>query len=231
MGWIPGVDNGTTIMLLIIPMILAAVVQANLSKEYSKYLRLPNSSGLSGAEAARYILDKNGLQHVTIGIGKGTLSDYFDPRKGHINLSPDVYNGRSVSSVSVAAHEVGHAIQHQQNYAFIALRNTILPLATFASSASWGVIFIGFISGLTNLLWFGIILLAVILLFQVFTLPLEFDASKRALANLEDDRIIDSGQIAPARKVLKAAAMTYVVAVIASILEILRLVIIANDRD
>ncbi|WP_423364204.1 zinc metallopeptidase [Mycoplasma sp. P36-A1] len=224
-------DNGTTFLLMIVPMVLAMIAQSSLKNTYNKYLQLRNSRGVSGAQAARDILDAHGLQNVSIGVGKGFLTDYFDPRSNHINLSPEVYNGYSVASVAVAAHEVGHAIQHAEKYPVIDIRNKVLPVASLASNLSWMCIMIGLFSSFTGLLWLGAAMLAVILLFQVLTLPLEFDASKRAVTNLQANGLIIQTEVGPAKAVLKAAAMTYVVGVLAALANLLRIIIIANRRN
>ena len=218
--------------LILIPIVLVLVVQGILQSRYNKYSKMPNNRGMSGYEVARRILDSNGLSNVEIFQGHGQLSDYFDPTKNLIKLSPDVYNGRSIASLAIAAHEVGHAIQYATKYPVIAFRNKMLPLTITASNLAWIVIILGLVfSGFSGLLYLGIGLLGVIALFQILTLPLEFNASSRALANLENGNFLDYDEIPKAKRVLNAAAMTYVVALITTIAEILRLILISKQRN
>lgn len=226
-----GGDIGTQWLLILIPIVLVLVVQGILQSRYNKYSKMPNNRGLSGYDVARRILDSNGLSNVEIYQGQGQLSDYFDPTKNIIKLSPDVYSGRSIASLAIAAHEVGHAIQYATKYPVIAFRNKLLPLTVTASNLAWVVIFLGLFLSFTNLLYLGIVLLGVIALFQIATLPLEFNASSRALNNLESGSYLDYDEIPKAKRVLNAAAMTYVVALITTIAEILRLILISRSRN
>lgn len=219
----------TQLALIIIPIILVMVVQGLLQKNYNKYSRIPNHRGLTGAQVARKILDSQGLSNVEIYQGQGQLSDYFDPTNNLIKLSPEVYGGNSIASLAVAAHEVGHAIQYATKYPVIGLRNKVLPLAMKAGNLAWTVIIIGLIFSKT-LLILGIALLAVIGLFQLLTLPLEFNASSRALKILENENFLDYDEIPKAKRMLNSAAMTYVAALITTIAQILRLVLISNNR-
>lgn len=225
-----GVDNQFTIMLLIAGMVIMGVVQSYLRSTYAKYSKIQNNRNITGMQVARRILDSNNLQKVEIYQGEGMLSDYFDPTKQLIKLSPEVYNGTSIASLAVAAHEVGHAIQHDQKYPAIGLRNLILPYAIQAGNLAWIVILIGFIFA-PSLLWVGIGLIGITALFQLATLPLEFNASNRAIKILEGDGFLDMDEIEGAKKVLNAAALTYVAALIATLFQLLRLVLIARDRD
>lgn len=225
-----GVDNALTLSLLLAGVIIMGIVQAYLKSTYAKYSKVRNKRNITGMQVARRILDSHNLKNVEIYQGEGVLSDYFDPTKQLIKLSPEVYNGTSIASLAVAAHEVGHAIQHEQKYPAIGIRNIILPYAIQAGNLAWFAIFIGFIFAPT-FLWIGIGLIGITALFQVATLPLEYNASHRALNILETDGFLDNDEIDGAKKVLNAAALTYVAALLSTVLQLLRLVIIARDRD
>ena len=220
-----------TLLLLLIPMGLVVLAQMALSATYKKYSKIPNSRGLTGEQVARAILDRNGLHDVQIYKGHGQLSDYFDPKNNLIKLSPDVYSGSSIASLAVAAHEVGHAIQYATKYSIIGFRNLVLPMAIGAGNVAWIVIIAAFIFGQTQLLWLGVGLMVVIAIFQLLTLPLEFNASSRALRILEDENFLTYEEVPQARKVLNSAAMTYVVALIVTLAEIARLIIISMMND
>jgi len=215
--------------VFVLPAILfATYAQMKISSSYKKYSKIPSKSGLTGAQVARYILDKNGLNEVRIEQVRGVLTDHYDPRTRVLRLSPEVYSGSSIASVSVASHEVGHAIQHQDGYFPLILRNTIAPIAMFGSNLVWIFIILGFIFSpfFINL---GIALFIAAVLFQIVTLPVEFNASRRALQQLENG-IIPRDQIDQAESMLKAAALTYVAATLVAISELLRLLAITNRR-
>lgn len=215
--------------VFVLPAILfATYAQMKISSSYKKYSKIPSKSGLTGAQVARYILDKNGLNEVRIEQVRGVLTDHYDPRARVLRLSPEVYSGSSIASVSVASHEVGHAIQHQDGYFPLILRNTIAPIAMFGSNLVWIFIILGFIFSpfFINL---GIALFIAAVLFQIVTLPVEFNASRRALQQLENG-IISRDQIDQAESMLKAAALTYVAATLVAISELLRLLAITNRR-
>lgn len=216
--------------LIIIPIALVLLAQYLVTSNYKKYSKVRNSRNMSGYEVARRILDSNGLYDTEVVEGHGQLSDHFDPTKNVIRLSPDVYSQPSISSLAIAAHEVGHAIQYATKYPVVAFRNKILPLTIVAGNIAWVVIMIGFFASNT-FLWIGIGLLLVIAIFQIATLPLEFNASSRALTILETNGYLDYEEVPKAKKVLDAAALTYVVALITTLAEILRLVLIAQSRD
>lgn len=226
-------SSGTQWLLLLIPIGLVLIAQGLLQSRYKKYSKIPNHRGMTGYQVARRILDNNGLSHVEIYQGQGQLSDYFDPTKNIIKLSPEVYGGNSIASLAVAAHEVGHAIQYATKYPVIGLRNKLLPLTITASNLAWIVILLGLFLTTTNntLLYIGIGLLVVIALFQILTLPLEFNASSRALTILETDGFLDYDEVPKAKRMLNAAATTYVVALITTIAEIIRLVLISRSRN
>ncbi|GAB3066149.1 zinc metallopeptidase [Virgibacillus ainsalahensis] len=209
-------------LLMIIPM----WAQSKVKSTYKKYSKKATSSGMTGAEVARKILDDNGLHGVQIGRTKGTLSDHYDPRKKVINLSDGIYNGRSMASSAVAAHEVGHAIQDQQEYAFLKFRSALVPVASFGSNISFIFILAGIFFQMTNMLFLGIIFMSAAVLFQLVTLPVEFDASNRAMGQLVATGVIRNNEERETKKVLNAAAMTYVAAALVAVAELLRFVMI-----
>ncbi len=199
---------------------------------YTRFSQVPTENGYTGAQVARHILDKNGLQSVAVQVSQnGLLSDHYDPRTATVNLSPKVYNENSIASVAVAAHEVGHAIQHAENYGAIAVRNAILPFAVIAGNLGWIVCIAGYIMGLMQIFWVGIAMLFVIAAFQLVTLPVELDASGRALTILSADGIINEDERADAKAMLSAAAFTYIAALLATLLQIARLILMANSRS
>ena len=225
--------DSTSMWLYLGALVLVLIVNGRLQSTYAHYSQVKSMQGKTGYEVARQILDANGLQEVeVIKQNSGMLSDFFDPRKNIVSLSPKVYGESSIASISVAAHEVGHAIQHARGYKAIDLRNKILPAAQIASNLSWVVITLGllFTASWGGLLMIGIGMLSVVLLFQIVTLPIEFDASKRAIKQLNDLSIADGSELVGCRKMLKAAAMTYVAGVINSLVQILRLILISNNR-
>lgn len=217
-------------ILILVPIVLMLLAQFLVTSNYKKYQMVKNSKNITGYEVARRILDSNGLQDVQVVEGHGQLSDHYDPTKNVIRLSPEVYSQPSISALAIAAHEVGHAIQYATKYPVVGFRNKILPATIVASNLAWVVIMIGLFSSVT-FLWVGIGLLLVIGAFQIITLPLEFNASSRALNILETNGYLDYEEIPKAKKVLTAAALTYVVALIATLAQVLRLVLIAKSRD
>ena len=220
-----------TIVILIPAIILTMYAQSKVKSSFAKYLRVPTRNRYSGVQVARQLLDKNGLHDVPIEVSSGQLSDHYDPRKRVLRLSNEVYRGSSIASVSVAAHEVGHAIQHSQSYTPLALRNMIFPIARFGSSAAWFFIIGGlFIPSLAGLMDIGIILFGAAVLFQLVTLPVEFNASSRAIELLDANGFIVSEEKSGAKKVLNAAALTYVAAMASGIAQLLRLILIRNRR-
>ncbi|GGP10513.1 MULTISPECIES: zinc metallopeptidase [Oceanobacillus] len=216
------------ILLMIVPMIASGKVKST----YTKYSKKQTSSGMTGADVARKILDDNGLHDVQIGMVKGELTDHYDPRKKQVNLSENNYRGRSMASSAVAAHEVGHAIQDQEDYAFLRFRTALVPVANFGSNISMFLIIAGIIMSSTNMLLFGIIFFAAAVLFQLVTLPVEFDASNRAMTQLVSTGIIRNDEERETKKVLNAAAMTYVAAALVAVAELIRFILIfAANRD
>ncbi len=217
-------------MLLII-IFLPIIAQLKIKGTYNKYLKVKNESELTGAEAAKMILKKNGLSNVNVYETSGTLTDYYDPKKKMVVLSSDIYNSKSVSSVAVAAHECGHAIQDKENYKFLRFRSALVPIVNFTSRIASIFIIFGFIFEALDLLDVGIICLLVGLLFQLVTLPVEFNASARAKDQLEICGIVSNKEKSGVKQVLSAAAFTYVAGFIAEALQILRLVLISRNRD
>ncbi|SHE27290.1 zinc metallopeptidase [Alkalibacter saccharofermentans] len=219
-------------MLILIPgIIIAAYAQNKVSGTYNRYLRVPSTRGLTGAQTARNMLDANGLYNVNIELVGGKLSDHYDPRKRVLRLSNEVYNGRSVAAVGIAAHEVGHAIQHQEAYAPLKFRNAIFPVVSFASSIAWFLFFIGFLFQAMQLMNIGIIFFAGSVVFNMVTLPVEFNASKRAIAQLSANGLVIREESVGVKKVLDAAALTYVAALLVSLLQLVRLVVLRGSRD
>lgn len=217
-------------MLLII-IFLPIIAQLKIKGTYNKYMKVKNESELTGAEVAKMILKKNGLSNVNVYETSGTLTDYYDPKKKMVVLSSDIYNSQSVSSVAVAAHECGHAIQDKENYKFLRFRSALVPIVNFTSRIASIFIIFGFIFEALDLLDVGIICLLVGLLFQLVTLPVEFNASARAKDQLEICGIVSNKEKSGVKQVLSAAAFTYVAGFIAEALQILRLVLISRNRD
>ena len=217
--------------LIFIAMIITLSAQWYVNHNYKKFLKFTNSKGLKGVDVARKILDMNGLNNVPVVEVSGFLSDHYDPRKKVVRLSGDIYNRDTISSVAVAAHECGHAIQDKEDYFFMKIRSVIAPFASFSSYAGYIAIMIGILFSIIDLILLGIGLEMVILLFQLVTLPVEFNASSRALKILNNDHLIEEKEVKDCRKVLKAAALTYVAGVAATILEIFRLLLMFVRRD
>lgn len=220
------------LILLIIIIILPLIADIFVKINYSINLKKENSKGISGAEVARKILDKNGLSNIYVVATNGYLTDHYDPKRKVIRLSKDVYEGSSVSSMAIAAHECGHAIQDKEGYLFLRLRSLIFPVVNVATSISYYIILIGFIFEMLDLVYIGIGLTSLGLLFQIITLPVEFNASKRAEKEIDTMHLADSEEKSGVKKVLVSAALTYVAGVLTSALQILRLLLIASsDRD
>ena len=219
-----------TYIILIPAIILTMYAQFKVSSTTNRYFRVRTQRGYTGEQTAREIL--NGIYDVRIEMTRGTLSDHYDPRNKILRLSQDVYRGTSITSVAVAAHECGHAIQHARGYAPLTIRGAIVPVVNFASNASWILIMLGlFMTSTTSLLKIGILLFATTVVFQLITLPVEFNASHRALIQIENLGIVTRDERRESKKVLDAAALTYVAAAASAILQLLRLITIANRRD
>ena len=215
------------LLIILIPLI----AQVKISSSYNRYKKENNTCKLTGQEVARRILDENGLQDIHIVEIKGELTDHYDPTRKVVRLSTDIFHGDTVAAAAVAAHECGHAIQDKENYTFLRIRSAIYPVVNVATSVSYYIILIGFLFQALKLVYLGIGLTCCGLLFQLVTLPVEFDASKRALNKLEKYHLLAEVEIEGAKNVLSAAALTYVAGVMASILQILRLLLIARSQD
>lgn len=217
-----------TYLLIILAALLSMAVSARMNATFSKYSRVRAASGMTGAQAAQRILQAAGIYDVRIEQVRGRLTDHYDPSHKVLRLSEAVYGSNSVAAIGVAAHECGHAVQHAQNYTPLSVRSAIVPVANIGSQLSWPLFFAGLIFSVRPLLTAGILLFCGALLFQIVTLPVEFNASSRALAMLERTGILGSNEVKSTGKVLRAAAMTYVAAVIGSLLQLLRLLILSG---
>lgn len=227
-----GIFYDPTMMILIPAILFTMYAQFKVSSTTNRFFRIKSRSGYNGQETAERILAANGIRDVRVVPIRGTLTDHYDPRRKVLRLSEEVYYGTSITSVAVAAHECGHALQHAYGYKPLEIRGAIVPVVNFASSLSWILIFVGlFFSGNNTMLQLGILMFSATVIFQLVTLPVEFNASKRALFQLQDLGIVDSGEARDSRKVLSAAAMTYVAAALTAILQLARLLLIANNRD
>lgn len=220
-----------TYILIIIGMVLSLLASGYVKSTYAKYSRVRSRSGLTGAQVAERILKQSGIYDVRIEHIGGNLTDHFDPRTKVVRLSDAVYNSTSVAAQAVAAHECGHVIQHSLGYFPLRFRTALVPAAQFGANISWPLILIGFFLNGQFLITFGILLFSLAVLFQLVTLPVEFNASGRALKILEQNGILGHDEIGKSRKVLRAAALTYVAAAAASILQLLRLLLLFNRRD
>ena len=218
-------------ILILIPAILPSMYASfKVNSTTSRYFKVRAMKGMTGQEVARRILDYNGLSSVPVMPVSGNLTDHYDPRGKTVSLSEEVFYGTSITSISVAAHECGHAIQDKESYVPMMFRSAIVPVVNFASSASWIIILMGFFVN-RQFLWMGIVLFSATVLFQLVTLPVEFNASSRALKQLESLGIVGLDEKKESRKVLHAAALTYVAAAMASILQLVRLILIARSDD
>lgn len=220
-----------TYILVIIGIVISAAASLNVQSTYRKFSGISNSKGLRAEECAAQILRDAGIYDVKIERIAGNLTDHYSPGEKVLRLSQSVYGSTSVAALGVAAHECGHAIQHQVGYAPLKLRSISIPAANIGSMLSWPIIIIGLILGHMGLAQLGVILFTFVVLFQLITLPVEFDASSRALKILNANAILTGGELNGARKVLAAAALTYVAALLTSILQLLRLVLLVQRRN
>jgi len=230
--WI-GFNHWTFLALALPAMLIGIFAQIYLKSTFARYSKVKNRRHLTGYEAARKILDAKGLHHVRVELTHGHLTDHYDPRSQTVRLSSATHDSTSLAAVGVAAHEAGHAIQHAERYAPLTLRSSIVGMTNISSSLSMILVIAGmFIGGESSypLIMAGAILFSVVAFFQLVTLPVEFNASRRAMTTLRDVHILDENELDGSRKVLTAAAMTYVAALIASLLQLLRLIIIAKGR-
>jgi uncharacterized protein len=215
-------DWGLYFAFLIPPLILGFVIQGWLKKTVAQYSQVEVGSGLTGAQVARQILDRNGLQAVPVERAQGgPLSDHYDPRKRSVHLSEPVHDGTSVAATAIGAHEVGHAIQHEVGYAAFRARSAMWPVVAIASNTWFFILLAGVVLGALGLVQLAVIVFAVVVLFQLVTLPVEFDASRRALVQIRELGLVSEGERQGAKKVLKAAAMTYVAAALAALTQLL----------
>lgn len=221
----------SSVFILIPAILFALFAQRKVKSTFAKYLRVSATKGYNGRDVARSILDQHNLHEVPVEMVQGYLSDHYDPRTRVLRLSREVYTGTSIASVSVAAHEVGHAIQHAHGYAPLSLRNAIFPIAQFGSSAAWFFVIGGFIFDFVGLIDLGILLFTAAVLFQIVTLPVEFNASNRALELLTSNGYLVQSEIKQSRKVLNAAALTYVAAMATAVAQLLRLILLRNRRS
>ena len=216
-------------LILIAPaFVLSLIASIKVKSNFNRYSKVSNMRGMSGAQAAAQILRVEGINDVSIEMVSGFLSDHYDPRSKVLRLSPDVYSGTSIASVGVAAHEVGHAVQHARGYAPLALRSAIVPLASWGSNLSWFLLLIGMMLASKTLVLAGIIFFSFVVVFQIVTLPVEFNASSRALQALPATGILTGDEMVGARRVLRAAAMTYVAAAVMAVLQLLYFLIKAG---
>ena len=220
-----------SIILIIGATLITGGAQAYISLNYKKYKQVAVKSGKSGFDVAREILDRNGLSNVLILETEGELTDHYDPSKKVVKLSHDIYNGKTIAAVSVASHECGHAIQDKNGYKFLRFRNSIVPIVNISSKLGYVAIMAGIALSLMKLIWVGIAFEIVILLFQLITLPVEFDASRRALAKIEEYGMVTKDEHSGAKKMLTSAALTYVAGVLSTLMEILRLVLSFGRRN
>ena len=218
----------STYILVIIGALICAIASINVNATYRKYSRVMSERGLTARDCAEAILRSVGIDDVRIEHVRGNLTDHYSPSERVLRLSDSIYNSTSVAAIGVAAHECGHAIQHQEDYAPLKLRTLSVPAANFGSFLSWPVIVIGLILGRPNIAQIGVVLFSLVVLFQLITLPVEFNASARALRVLEGQNLLVGNEMDGARKVLKAAALTYVAALFSSILQLLRLILITQ---
>lgn len=218
-------------VILVVPVIIASlIVQARLRSTYSKYSSIQNMRGITGAQAAKIVLDYYGINDVQIVHAPGNLTDHYDPTKKLIGLSNGVFNGTSIAAVGIACHEAGHAAQHAESYTPIKVRNMILPVCNIGQTLSVPMILLGFFMGFEPFVWIGIGFFAFTTLFQVITLPVEFNASNRAINVIESNGLLSFEEKKGATKVLKAAAMTYIAALAVSVANLLRLILRFTGR-
>lgn len=219
-----------TMIFAILGLVLSMIASAGVHSTFNRYSRVRSRSGLTGAQAAERVLRQSGIYDVRIEHIRGNLNDHYDPRTKVIRLSDSTYFSDSVAAIGVAAHECGHAIQHQKQYGPLVLRSTLVPVANIGSSLSWPIFLAGLIFSIRPLLTAGIVLFGLAVLFQLVTLPVEFNASSRAVKILGGTGIMANDEVSGVKKVLRAAAMTYVASLASSILQLLRLIILAGGR-
>ena len=220
-----------TVILLLPAIIISFFAQVKINSTYNKYSRVKTTNGYTGMQVARMILDGAGLFDVRIEMVNARLGDHYDPSSRVLRLSPEVYNNPTIAAAGIAAHEVGHAIQHKESYKPLVIRNSIVPVVNISSNISWVLFFIGLLLGFRGLTALGILLFSAVVIFQLITLPVEFNASNRALRILESRGILYGNEIKDAQKVLGAAAMTYVAATLMAVSQLIRLIALSNRDD
>ncbi len=219
-------------LLIMLPLMgFALYAQSKVKRTFQRYLGVPNNRRLTGYQVARDILDRNGLSDVPVKATAGVLSDHYNPQNRTVFLSEKVYGGASLASVAVAAHEVGHAMQHAESYGPLKFRHALVPLANIGSRSVMFLVFAGFIFQITALIDLGILFYTFAILFQIVTLPVEFNASSRAIAQLDGQGYLTAEELPGSRSVLNAAALTYVAAAAVSIGQLIRLILLRNARD
>lgn len=219
-----------TYLLVILGAVICAIASSHVTSVYNRYAKVASACGMTGAEVAQLILRRNNVTDVTVHHVSGNLTDHYDPSKGTVNLSDSVYGSRSVAALGVAAHECGHVMQHETGYVPLQVRTALVPVANFGSNAGIWIVLLSLIFGLSTLAKIGVVLFSAAVLFQLVTLPVEFNASHRALVMLQEYGILGAQEEKQARSVLTAAALTYVAAALSSILQLLRLVVLSSDR-
>lgn len=218
-------------LILVIPALLVSLLaQANVKRAYSTMAKIPNRKRITGAEAARRVLAHYNINNVNVEMTHGKLTDHYDPRSNVIRLSPEVFQGTSIASVGIACHEAGHAAQHAQSYAPVKMRNAVLPVANIGSSMGFTIAILGYFLGLDIVVNIGVILFTAVVVFQLITLPVEFNASARALKVINETNMLYDEDVSKARKVLRAAALTYVASLLVSVMSLIRLVLRTNRR-
>lgn len=215
--------------LLIIPGVLVALfAQSKVKSAFSRYNEIRSCSGIPASVAARRMLDMNGLHDVPVNLMQGSLTDNYNPKSRTLNLSQSVHDSASLAALGVAAHEVGHAVQHSTRYAPMGIRSVLVPVANIGTYAAWPLLILGLVMSMQPLVWAGVVVFGFAVLFQLVTLPVEYNASRRGLAMLRDGGFLADEEVAGARKVLSAAALTYLAATLMAILQFLRLFILAS---
>ncbi|MBZ4687180.1 MAG: uncharacterized protein PWQ96_1513 [Clostridia bacterium] len=217
-----------TFIILIPAIIISIYAQGKVQSTFNRYLRVPSATGFTGADVARRLLRSSGIHDVEVEMIGQRLGDHYDPRNKKLRLSPEVYKSTSLAAIGVAAHETGHAIQHDRGYFPLEVRSTLVPVTSIGSSLSFPLLFLGLIMGAPALVKIGVLAFTLVVLFQLVTLPVEFNASSRAIAVLQKEGLIAGQEVGAVRKVLTAAALTYVAAAITAVLNLVRLLVLAR---
>ena len=226
-----GLETGITMILFFAALVITIYAQFKINSSYSKYKKVKAKQKLTGCDVARQILDKNGLSKVYVVATSGELTDHYDPTRKVVKLSQDIYNGNTISAISVAAHECGHAIQDKENYTFMRIRASLVPIVNLVSYLGYFGLIVSLLGGITGYLKLSLLTLVATCVFQLVTLPVEFDASKRALKELDTLGLINHDEQKSVKKMLGAAAFTYVASLLSTLLNILRIVIMLGNRD